>query len=210
MKILSVNVGKREALKGPDFDRETGIFKRPVDHPIRVDTLGLASDAVIDTRHHGGPDQAVYLYREEDYAWWSKELDQPLVPGTFGENLTLEGFPGAGAAIGSHLNFDDLVLEVTAPRIPCRTFATRMGDPAFARRFMKAERPGFYCRVVKAGEIQTGESFTIAPHPDDAVSTLEIFRARYRKLQPDELRRFLAAPIDVRTRKNLEQQLQNL
>ena len=53
MHIISVNTGRRERLTGPKFDLETGILKRPIEGAIRVDTLGLADDAVINTRHHG-------------------------------------------------------------------------------------------------------------------------------------------------------------
>ena len=48
--------------------------------------------------------------------------------------------------IGDRLHIGEVILEVTAPRIPCDTFATRVGDPTFIERFRKAGRPGFYCR----------------------------------------------------------------
>jgi MOSC domain-containing protein YiiM len=46
---------------------------------------------------------------------------------------------------------------LTAPRIPCGTLALRMGDPGFVKQFRAAERPGLYCRVVRAGDIQVGK-----------------------------------------------------
>lgn len=210
MRIASVNVGKVQRLAGPSFDGETGIFKRPVNGPVAIGELGLAGDAVLNEKHHGGPDQAVYLYRQEDYDWWSEELGSTIAAGTFGDNLTLTELPEPGLIIGSRLVFDTVILEVTAPRIPCNTLAQRMSDPRFAKRFMKAERPGIYCRVIESGFVTAGEAFTLEPGDPDGVSTLDIFRAASRKLTRAELVRFLAAPIDVRTRRDFEAKLAKL
>lgn len=211
MQIVSVNVGARQVLSGRSFNGETGIFKRPATGRVRVSELGLAGDQVVDTRHHGGADQAVYLYRQEDYDWWGAELGEALAPGTFGDNLTVSGLPEPGAVVGSRLVFDTVVLEITAPRIPCNILAQRMNDPGFARRFMRAERPGLYCRVIQGGELGAGDVFTLADFVGEPVgepvTTLEIFRAAHRRLDGDELRRFLAAPIDIRTRRDFEAKL---
>ena len=34
---------------------------------VRVTVLGLADDAICDVKHHGGVDQAVYVYGQADY-----------------------------------------------------------------------------------------------------------------------------------------------
>jgi MOSC domain-containing protein YiiM len=208
VQIISVNIGDRRRLEGRSFNGETGIFKEAVDGPVRVDELGLAFDTIVDTRHHGGADQAVYLYRQEDYDWWSRELGRPLTPGTFGDNLTVSGLSAPGIAIGSRLELETVVLEATAPRIPCNTLATRMGDSAFVKRFMQAERPGVYCRVVTPGEVRAGERFAVRDYPGEPVTTVEMFRARHRKLSDAEIRRFLRVPIDLRSRSYLEQKLE--
>ena len=210
MRITSVNVGKARRLEGPSFKGETGIFKEAIAGPIDVGSLGLHGDDVLNGKHHGGPDQAVYAYRQEDYDWWSEQLGRTIAPGTFGDNLTLSGLPTPDLAVGSRLLFNTVGLEVTAPRIPCNTLAERMGDPRFARQFIQAERPGIYFRVLTAGSLQAGDAFTVQPIDGDAVSTLEMFRGAYRKLTRDELMRFLAAPIDVRTRRDYESQLEKL
>lgn len=210
MKILSINVGRRRRLEGRNFDAETGIFKEPVAGPVQVGELGLEGDAIVDTRHHGGPDQAVYLYRQEDYDWWSDELGRELGPGTFGENLTVTGLPAPGIAIGSRLVFDEVVLEATAPRIPCSTLAARMGDAAFVKRFMQVERPGIYCRVVSPGRLQPGDSFEVRAFQGDPVTTVEMFRDWHRKLSDVEVRRYLAVPIDARSRAFLQEKLAQL
>ena len=207
MRITSVNIGTRQQLNGKHFNGETGIFKRPSKGAVRIDELGLESDAVVNTKHHGGPDQAVYLYRSEDYDWWSDMLGHEVKPGSFGDNLTLQGLVEPGIRIGTRLHFAEVELEVTAPRIPCNTLATRMGDPEFVRSFVEAERPGIYCRVIVTGNIESGETFTIDDSNASPLTTVDLFRASYRKLQRDEVEQFLAAPIDIRTRTKFEKQL---
>jgi len=218
MKIASVNVGVETLIEHGDHSVRSGIIKRSVTGRVFVGALGLKDDVIIHTRVHGGLDQAVYAYRSEDYEWWEAQLGRKLEPGLFGENLTLRGLPSPDATVGTRLRFDEVVLEVTAPRIPCATFAARMKDPAFLKQFMRAERPGMYFRVLKTGSIAAGESFTLDP-PDHArdgepevprVNILEIFRANHRKLEAAELCRFLAAPIDERTRADFEARLRKM
>src|SRR4051794_38830966 len=130
MRLLSVNLARPERVVLNGRVRRTAILKRPVAGPVEVGQLGLAGDEVASKKHHGGPDQAVYVYGTDDYAWWGRELGEELAPATFGENLTVEGLRSAELRIGDRLEVgDSVVLEVTAPRIPCETLAGRMEDP---------------------------------------------------------------------------------
>ena len=208
MRLLSVNVGREEPIQGAKSSGRTGIFKRPVDTPVRITFNGLAGDAISDRENHGGVDQAVYLFGEPDYEWWSRELGCELSFSTFGENLTVSDLESAGACIGDRFSVGPVVLEVTAPRIPCVTLAVRMGDPAFARRFRRAERPGLYCRVIREGRVRVGDRVEQEPYPGERVPAIEVFRTFFEP-DPGEavLRRHLAAPIAVRAREMNERQL---
>lgn len=210
MRIIQVNTGAAQRLSGAIFDGQTGILKTAREGRVAVHALGLDGDAMIDTRHHGGPDQAVYLYRSEDYAWFSEQLGRPVAPGSFGENLTAAGLREPGLAIGTRLEGPDLVLEVSAPRIPCRTLAQRMDDPGFVKKFLLARRPGIYLRVLKEGVVAAGDTFTVTPPAGFQVDTLEVFDAVQRRLDRGEIERLLAVPIDVRTRADLEKRLASL
>lgn len=214
MHIASVNIGQeRTIIYGAEIKRTetTGIYKLPSVDPVDVGREGLRGDAVIDTKNHGGPDQAVYVYGLEDYDWWARELGRELAPGTFGENLTIAGLLSAPLVIGDRLQIAAVTLEVTAPRIPCRTFAKRMGDPGFVKRFRAAERPGLYCRVVREGRIAAGDAVTLLPYAGISITIGEMFRAWY-EADPDEaaIRRQLAAPIATRARADQEARLQNV
>lgn len=210
MYIVSINVGRRRRLDGRSFQGDTGIFKESVAGTVRIGELGLDSDVIVDTDHHGGADQAVYLYRQEDYDWWSSHLDRPPAPGMFGENLTLAGLPSPGLAIGSRLEFSTVILEVSAPRIPCNTLAARMEDTGFVKQFMAAERPGAYCRVVEPGRVEPGEAFMLREPAGPTMTTIDLFRAVQRKLSVAELRQFLALPIDARSRDKFADKLRHL
>jgi MOSC domain-containing protein YiiM len=211
MKILSVNIGeKRRQPKGDGFET-TGIFKIPTREPVRIGALGLPGDVICDVKDHGGPDQAVYLYGVPDYAWWSEQLGRQLEPGTFGENLTLSEFESAGYSIGDRLQVGTLVLEFTAPRIPCSTLARRMGDPLFVKKYRAAERPGMYCRVIQEGTIQVGDDVAFIPCTGPTVATLDVFRGHFlHGPDTESIRRVLQAPIAVRARLDFERYLRQL
>ncbi len=208
MHLLSVNIGAARAVDATRPHDLTGIYKEPAAGPVQVTRAGLPGDAILSTQHHGGPDQALYLYGGADYAWWAAELGHDLAPGTFGENLTISDLESGPLAIGDRLHIGGVLLEVTAPRIPCDTFARRMGDPGFVMRFRIAERPGAYCRVIREGTIQAGDPVTLEAYDGDPVTIAEVFRDYYEEDRPlTEIYRFLAAPLAERVRNAKQRQL---
>lgn len=211
MKIISVNIGRARRIETAKSTDMTGIYKLPVTLPARVTALGLEDDAVCDVENHGGVDQAVYVYGGPDYAWWSQELGRELAPGTFGENLTVSDLESGLLSIGDRLHAAEVILEVTAPRIPCATLAARMGDPQFVKRFRQAERPGVYCRVIREGALRAGETVRYEPYTGDTIGVVEMFRDFYdREWDEARLRRHLAAPIAIRDRIERAEQLRQL
>ncbi|MBK8616990.1 MAG: MOSC domain-containing protein [Anaerolineales bacterium] len=211
MQLTSINIGQKQTLQSGDKSEITGIFKQPVSGPIQITTLGIAEDFIGSPKHHGGPDQAVYVYGTKDYEWWSTELGREVDAGTFGENLTISELESAKFNIGDFLHVGEVTLQVTAPRIPCGTFARRMEDPQFVKRFRAAERPGLYCRVIKEGVVKTGDEVRVETYTGETISVTQMYRDYYEKDKSEEtLRRNLAAPIAVRARVDLEEELSKL
>ena len=204
MKIEQVNVAEARGLVVGGRTLTTGIFKTPVAGPVTVTPLGLENDAVCNAKYHGGPDQAVYLYSLEDYGFWGEQLGETPPAGAFGENLTTRGLDLSSLCVGDRLTSLHLTLEVTAPRIPCNTLAARMGDTGFARQFMQARRPGAYCRVLRPGIVQPGDVFVHHPYDGDRIDLATFFVDAKRRLNLEELDRYLALPIDERTRADFE------
>ncbi|MFE0191905.1 MOSC domain-containing protein [Streptomyces sp. NPDC058989] len=186
MKLLSVNVGRPVPSEYTDAEGGTGIDKRPVDGPVAVSApgpagvggSGLAGDAVVNLRHHGGDDQAVYAYAREDLDVWQRELGRELANGSFGENLTTSGVDLTGARIGERWRIGPRVLlEVSCPRIPCRMFQGWLGERGWMKRFTRAAVPGAYLRVIEPGEIRAGDRVERVYRPDHEVTIELMFRA---------------------------------
>ncbi len=157
----------------------TAIDKRPVDGSVVVRTLGVHADVQADRKHHGGVDQAVYVYAREDAEHWGSELGRDIPAGWFGENLSTEGLDVSGARPGDRWTIgegdDAVVLEVTSPRQPCATFARWVGGSdarGWVKRFTRAGRPGAYARVVRTGTVRAGDRITVNSTSDESVSTI--------------------------------------
>lgn len=207
MRVVSVNAARAELMRIGARTVSTGIRKAPVGRS-HVSALGLAGDTVADEENHGGPDQAVYLYSVEDYEAWASELGGMPEPGTFGENLTLSSFGPEPVRIGDRFRAGEALLEVTAPRIPCSVFATRMEEDEWVKRFAAARRPGLYARVLEPGEVAEGDPVERLPSGSAHPTVVELMDAWYDP-EPDAelLRRLLASPLAVRARGSVEQKL---
>jgi MOSC domain-containing protein YiiM len=211
MNLISVNLGQERTLQRKGRVEQTGIFKFPTNGAVKITKLGLEGDVIVSKKDHGGPDQAVYVYGAADYEWWSKELGREIAPGTFGENLTISDLESAHFNVGDYLHIGEVTLQVSAPRIPCGTFAARMDDSQWVKRFRHAERPGLYCRVILEGFVKTGEIVSMENYTGETISILQMFRDYYERDKSEEtLRRHLNAPIAIRARRDLERELQAL
>ncbi|MEO5321564.1 MOSC domain-containing protein [Arthrobacter sp. CC3] len=136
----------------------TAIDKRAIDGPVKVHKLGLHGDIQASRIHHGGVDQALYAYSQDDADYWVGELQRDLLPGVFGENLRVAGIGTTTAVIGERWKIGlDVEVEVTSPRVPCATFQRRMDEPQWVKRFTAAGRVGTYLRVIKPGTIRAGD-----------------------------------------------------
>ncbi|GAA4443365.1 MOSC domain-containing protein [Actinokineospora soli] len=209
-RVLSVNVGRPRPTEAKGGT--TGIDKRPVDGPVEVTVpahakSGLSGDAICDTDHHGGPEQAVYAYAREDLDKWEAELGRELPGGVFGENLTTLGVEVTGAVIGERWRVGTTLLEVSSPRIPCRTFALWLAQERWQRTFTERALPGAYLRVVEPGAITAGDAVEVVHRPDHGLTVGEVFRAV--TLEPELLPRLvdvaeLPAHIREQARKRVD------
>jgi MOSC domain-containing protein YiiM len=160
----------------------TAIDKRPREGRLQVGPLGFELDTQVDTKYHGGPEQALYAYADEDAAWWARELGRRIPAGLFGENLRTSGVDVSGAEIGERWRIgssDATVLaEVTSPRTPCMTFQKRMDEPHWVKRFTRAGMPGAYLRVLTAGSLAAGDVVEVVRRPGHAVTVADLLAGR--------------------------------
>ncbi|MDO6746567.1 MOSC domain-containing protein [Gilvimarinus sp. 1_MG-2023] len=182
MQLLSINRAIATDITLGNKTVATGIFKKPTQETVVIGRLGVAGDTIVDTKVHGGEDQAVYLYSAEDYAWWSEQLDRELPAGTFGENLTIMSFHDGVLRVGDRLQIgESLLLEITAPRVPCAKFAAKMGDASFVKAFIRAGRPGAYARVLQIGSVTKGDALKWQPTEQNYIDIKGMFYQWHQK-----------------------------
>lgn len=155
----------------------SAIGKQPVAGRVRVAGVNLEGDDQADRRVHGGPDQAVYGYAAEDGAWWAAELGREIPPGIFGENLTTRGVDHTGTRIGERWQVGGVLLEVTAPRIPCAKLGRVFGDGRMVKRFAAARRPGAYFRIVEEGDVAASDPIEVVDIPDHDITVARVAEA---------------------------------
>jgi MOSC domain-containing protein YiiM len=168
--VLSVNVGTPRTVSYRGKPITSAIWKEPVDGRVAARGVNLDGDGQADRAVHGGVDKAIYAYSREDYEWWESELERPMAPGTFGDNLTVAGLDPSGALIGERWRVGSAVLEVSEPRFPCYKLGVRMEDPRFLKRFADARRPGTYLRIVSEGKIGAGDEIEVIDRPPHEVT----------------------------------------
>jgi MOSC domain-containing protein YiiM len=164
--------------------------------------MNIDGDRQGNLHHHGGPHQAVYVYSFENHEFWTEQLGGPQFEyGQFGENLTVTKMLDKDIMIGE--------FEVTCPRAPCFILATKMQRPDFVREFRAAGRPGFYCKVLREGQVCAGDSIHHLPVNGESLSIAEAFRLRYFDQSNLDRIRFCAAlpAVAPRWREGMEKLL---
>lgn len=186
MQVLSLNTSLVQDLLLDDGRRvPSGIAKRARSGAVELGPLGLEGDAQADLSVHGGLSKAVYAYPSEHYAFWqtvraqagAAGWEERLVPGSLGENLTLEGLQEQQVWIGDVLRFPEAELVVSEPRYPCFKFNAVMGFKQAAKLMTQSAWCGFYLAVQKPGRLTAGQAFELIPGPRE-VGISELFRAK--------------------------------
>ena len=167
---MSVNVARVRA--NPDLRAQsklTGIDKVAATEPVMVRAPGSM---------HGG-------------------LGSGLVGDTIGNHKVHGGDDQAVYAYAREdlerwrIGTEGLVLEVSAPRTPCRTFAAFLHLNQWIKTFTQAGKPGAYLRVISPGAVRAGDPIAIDYRPDHDVTIGLVFRARMT--EPELLPRLLVA-----------------
>jgi MOSC domain-containing protein YiiM len=177
MKIISINVGLPREVFHQGRTIRSGIFKAPVQGPVRVNALNLEGDRQADLTVHGGPSKAIYVYPSEHYDFWRNELPEVEFPwGSFGENLSTEGLLEKDLNIGDRLCVGSVELIVTEPRLPCYKLGVKFNRDDMVKLFLKSRRTGFYCAVSREGVINAGDAIDFLRCDDSRVTVADITR----------------------------------
>jgi MOSC domain-containing protein YiiM len=193
MRIVSVNVGLPRPALWHGREVMTGIFKEPVPGRVAVRTLNLDGDRQADLTVHGGVHKAVYAYPSEHYPFWEEELEREGLPwGTFGENLTTEGWLEEEVYLGDRFRAGTAELTVAQPRMPCFKLALKLGRDDVLQTLLESGRSGFYFAVTREGELGAGDAIERIHEDENRVSiydTVRLYLDRDGRSDPDLLRR---------------------
>lgn len=152
----------------------SAIWKEPLAGRVRVYKLNLDGDRQADPSLHGGLEKAIYFYPSEHYTFWRPILGD-LRWGAFGENFTTDGLLEDEVHIGDRLCIGTALFEVTQPRTPCVKLAMRFQRPSIVREFMRSRRSGFYCSVLREGEVGAGDAITWRERAFGMATVSELF-----------------------------------
>jgi MOSC domain-containing protein YiiM len=196
MKIVSVNVGLPRPVSWRGRRIMTGIYKDPIEGRVRVRRTNLDGDRQADLSVHGGPDKAVYVYPSEHYPFWRRELELEDLPwGSFGENLTTEGWWEDEVHVGDRFRIGTAEFTVTQPRMPCFKLAVKFDREDIVETFLESGRPGFYLAVTQEGELGAGDAMERTHEDENGVTVVDVVRLymdRHGESDPDLLRRTVA------------------
>jgi MOSC domain-containing protein YiiM len=177
MKLISLNVGLPRQVNFRGEVVNTGIFKEPIQHRVKLRTLNIDGDKQADLTVHGGIDKAVYSYAKEHYDFWRKEFNDMLLPwGMFGENFTTEGLLEEFVNIGDVFQIGTARVIATQPRMPCYKLGVKFGRMDIIKRFLASGLTGIYFKVLREGEVGVGDAIKLVSKDESNVTIKDIVR----------------------------------
>ncbi len=181
IRLHSVQIGPIAPL-GPDRV-PSGFVKRTVARRVGVEELGLVGDEQADLTVHGGPEKAVYGYASRHYPAWRAnfpEHAERLVPGAFGENLTIDGLDEDEIFVGDVHRVGSALLQVCQPRQPCFKFALHFADNRLPKAMVRSGRSGWYYRVLEPGNLGAGDEILVVDRPQPGFRFSRLVAIIYR------------------------------
>ena len=179
MKVLSVNIGERKKVIWRKKEIETGIYKFPVDEPIFLGKEDVEGDNVVDRKHHGGIEQAVYGYSEKHYGYFKKlHPDLEWDFGMFGENITFSELNEEEILVGSVYQLGECKLEVTKPRQPCYKLGIRFNDPIIIKQFWESTMSGIYFKILETGTVKKGDELILIEESKETLTIAKLYKTK--------------------------------
>src|SRR5271166_1894967 len=173
-QLLSVNVGLPREIEWKGKTVRTAVWKDAVRGRRKVGRLNIDGDGQGDLRGHGGEQRAVLGYQIDSYRYWERQLGRKgFVFGQFGENFTVEGLSDDEVCIGDRYRIGSALFEVTQPRVTCYRVGIRMDEPRMPALLVEHHRPGFYFRVLEAGEVAAGDEIVKVSNGPERMSVAE-------------------------------------
>ncbi|MEN2667014.1 MOSC domain-containing protein [Listeria aquatica] len=158
-QVLGLAVGKPNEMDiGRNKTMMTGIGKEQVEEAM-LRFAGFDGDASFDLKHHGGLDRSVCIFPKEHYSYFEEKFNRILLPGAFGENLTVSGLLEQDVAIGdvfqvgeARFKFRKLVILVRqlGNIISCQRFLRKFEVPVGRVFYVERSRKGRFKREMRS------------------------------------------------------------
>ena len=161
--------------------QRTGIFKRRISGPARVEFQGIVGDQHGDTRVHGGPEKAVHQYAAQHYEQLAQAFahsSPELIPGSLGENVSAHLLSEHTVHIGDVFQLGSAVLQVSQPRSPCWKINHRFDAERMSMYVAKERITGWYYRVIHPGFIEAGDSIELLDRHTERFSIDEFWQVQ--------------------------------
>ncbi len=133
------------------ISEKRGTQKKNIREANFIDNFGIENDA-----HAGNWHRQVSLLSYEKIEEFNKK-GANVMDGAFGENLVVKGIEFTSLPIGTILNCNDVVLEITQIGKECHSHCEiyqKMGDCIMPRN-------GVFTRVIQGGRIRCGDEMKI-------------------------------------------------
>jgi MOSC domain-containing protein YiiM len=140
-KVTAVNISDRK-----------GVIKQPVEVGECLVDFGIKGDA-----HGGNWHRQISLLGQESIDKMTAMGVEGLDPGKFAENLTTEGIELFTLPVGTQMEINGVLLEVTQIGKECHTgcaIKRKVGDCIMPRE-------GIFVKVLKNGEIRPGDEIIL-------------------------------------------------
>jgi MOSC domain-containing protein YiiM/ferredoxin-NADP reductase len=180
MRLESLNVATPRDVRWNGRTVRTAFFKQPVDGARFVGRLNVEGDEQADLVGHGGEQRAVFVYPVESYRYWEEFLGRdPMAPGSFGENFTVEGMLDDRVCIGDRYRIGAALFEVSQPRVTCFKVGMALGEPRMPALVYEHGRPGYYLRVLEEGEVRAGDPIELVARDHEQMTVREVSALLY-------------------------------
>jgi MOSC domain-containing protein YiiM len=111
-----------------------------------------------------------------------------------GENFAVAGVSEEEICLGDIVRVGTVLVQVSAPRIPCANQARHVGQVDWIKLTLKELRPGFYLRVLEPGVVQAGDLWQLEERLNPGATLVALNRCWYHDFAVELARKFATLP----------------
>lgn len=178
--IQSLNRATPQFLRSQEKEVWTGFAKKPATQPVYLSETGFAGDGQGDLKNHGGTEKAVLFYPYSHYSFWEAYYGRSFALPSFGENITITGITEKEVCIGDTFQMGEAMVQICQPRNPCYKIARFHQLKDIPSVVTSTGYSGFYARVLKEGNVSSGEEMILLKKGEKELTIANVFEALFQ------------------------------